>query len=1494
DWRNGVIFKYTVRATDHSVAVGIPKFFDLGSALNQFAVTPFLLSPGQKYLNAGRDDMIRSDLPAGDEPFDRTARSFVSLPAGLRRYTFLASNDIIFATPPEVDGRVWSRTFGNFWNTRPDGTPASNVMETCPRWYVQPRLNAPLTDPQSPPRQVFFPPFEIQVDPQISVDQAQLKGNTPWMLIGVPVAVRALRTDPTTNQQVEVPLFVAEPNRGKPTRFVSSDTLQFRYYYTQSEGLAPTVAEMYLLKRDSSGNFVSVRPGPFACNTLGTGKAFGDPLFAKYPDPTHKPNAFYGRYGVTVSASDPALGPGVYRFWFRASDGRRVVEWPGDGQADTGLRNLQWTDASGNLQTGISHVANTFHINNPPSLTLPPRPAVPTVDQKTGAITWVIRVTYYDPDNDPPSQPYLVFPGTGGANDLVLVMQKQNPNDNTYTDGCVYELQSSTDPTVGAFAGRRNYYFSFMDNWGTADNPEDGELIRQPAGTQTLFLNSQPFLLNASVTKASGSLGDNYTFSVTYGDNENDPPLEINGVPQVRLYIDDKPTDFYLRTDNASPDFTRGVVYTVSVSGRQIGPGPHTFKITARDRYNLPAASDATGVGPSIDIPVLSGGTVQAIPDNVGGGSAVGYPLTDFVFRVRYQHQSNVAPAYVKVRVLNPGAGATELAEVKLTREPGQSGTFQNPGIWYSNADSPFRFGAPGNYQFYFEASDGESISRLDADGSPIQGPVVAAPVLTAHAPQPPEGVYATPFTFRVLYTHEANVPPAAPVRLVLVSPTGKQVEVPMQTSATDTSQIRSPGWLFEAKDIPLSETGIYHYSFIATDGATTVESALAEGPVAAAVDPPVLSDASVSPAPVVPGVGPKITYRLTYKQSQRLVPTIYVVADGQVFPMTQESPATADLAAGVVYAVTVDRDLPDGSPRRGYYFLVRGPGFDLRYPAQDSVPGPNAIPLLEAPAAGTVAPAQGHTATRFRFTVRVTDVDATADPRVSVLVANRTLNMAKVDPAADVRYGALYSVETTLPVGELAHSFTATDGTDVARLPASGSFPGPVVREATALNATLASDRVRLDGVSTVRVSGSTSPALPSAQITLTYRHQGGTSTTQVVTADAAGRFSDRFLPSLAGEYTITVECTGEGSTTGGGLETLTVTVDPTTISIPAGRGMYTIPVLLPSGDLSAVFGPNGYQVGRWNGTGYDFGGRSVPGALAPGVGFWLNAARALQATAGGPVVDHTQPYAVPVVPGWNQVGNPFLSAVAWGNTTLETSGGVMTLAQAKVGGVSYDHAWAYDPASSQYILIHATVPGARRDVAPWQGLWFKSNVPGRLLFGAPGRAAVQESGAERRRDRATERQWTIQLAASNGRQMDTYNFAGVSSEGRAAVASGLESPPPMGSYVDLYFGDASDGRRLATDFRPAVAGEMVWEFAVDTDVLDRAVTVFAPNLSELPASLEAYLEDVDAGGKRVYLRTSGGYSFTPSEAGARRFRLVVRPRTVAPLRISEVTVEP
>ncbi|HHX38347.1 MAG TPA: hypothetical protein GX715_00145 [Armatimonadetes bacterium] len=1530
DWRNGVIFKYTCRGTDHSVAVGIPRFFEFGSAVLQFALSPFSDNPGQKYLNAGRTG--RQELLSGQQVYDPRTRSFVSLPAGLRKYSFFASNDIQFATLPSYGslgpGRSWGTVVYN------DGTGWSYAAGVDPyvynqRWFQQPYYNLPNTDPASPPRQVFHPPFEIRVDPQITVDQEQLRGDTNQGLIGIPAAVAALRDDGNGGKK-RVALFCGDLNRARPSRLCSTDEIQWRFYYTQSEGLPPTVCEMHLFRQDENGSFVPVPLSPFACTTLASGANGMDPLYKDFSDSTLS-SAFFAQYGVKFPglAAD-ALEPGVYRYFFRVSDGRRMAEWPGDTAGGTSLT----TSAQ------VSHIANTLRINHPPELSQ--HRAVPTVDPKTGAVSWTIEVVYRDLDGDPPSTPHLVFPDPSepdnAAKSLVLVMQR-DPSTSDFTQGVRYRLQSATDPTVGAFQGRREYFFEFTDNWKNAQNPEPGETAtlldvdpNNPTGPgKPFFLNSKPFLLDVKVENATdpgkgakGSLSDNFKFSVRYGDNERDTPAG----DLLELVIDGQDVHQMVRDPaQPNPDYAAGVVYSITLNGRTIGAGPHRFRIVAKDPLTNEEVQ-VQGTGPSIYVPTLSEASVQRTDGTTEGSPSAGKPGTGFRYSVRYRHEGDKPGDRVFVHILNPASGgqATVLDTVELKPEdPNPApGTVAGQGVVWRN-ETPYTFNAPGTYSYYFEASDGDSVRQVyqdDANKVPFSGPVVGMPVLTPQAVTPVRGVVAQTYEFSVLYAHAGSIPPNS-VYLRVFDPKGALVELPNQglmapPAGAAEASLANPGWLHTVK-VKLSEPGVYRYAFTATDGATEVDTAVLDGPTVMAIDQPVLTGESVSSAP---GQAGQVIYRVTYRQSQNLMPAIYVIVPNaagtlDAYPMAQENPADTDLTDGAVFARMLPS--PTGSGPFSYHFLVRVEGLaEIRYPEQGGAHGPNVVPTLMVDTAvggalPRLSPTSGHTGTPFTFSVRCRDADApenwmeTGLPRVCVIVGNQKLPMAYVEGDVREASGALYQTTTKLPAGSLMHSFTAEDGFDTATLADENGrpFAGPMVLPETRLNLTITPEQLTLDGLTPIRVSGALDPVIPSTDVKVTYAWMGADGQpvemhVNTVTATSEGRFTDAFVPVRSGRWQVTAEFASDAERgIGGGYEQLVADVSPGQITIPAGLSMMGVPVTPDGGKISDLFVGSDFQLARWNAAlgAYDFGPVGSMPTPKPGDGFWLSTKGGIVASTVGETVPHNASVSVPLQKGWNQVANPFLLPISWSSVAFQDEQGtVMSLSEAAMAPPAdrkiFDHAWIYD--GSEYALVHASVPGARRDVLPWQGLWVKSNVAGRLVFAPPlARSAHLPQEPVARRERGRTGEWTLQLVAGNGAQSDSYNFAGVTGEGRAQALTGLESPPrALGQQIDLYFTGQAGTGRYATDFRSSSTPlPLAFDFVVETDARNRAVSVRCPNLAELPKELDVILEDVDAAGKRVYLRTASGYSFNPGETGTRRLRLIVQPRTEGALRIDGIT---
>ncbi|MCX7597762.1 MAG: hypothetical protein N2512_02695, partial [Armatimonadetes bacterium] len=124
----------------------------------------------------------------------------------------------------------------------------------------------------------------------------------------------------------------------------------------------------------------------------------------------------------------------------------------------------------------------------------------------------------------------------------------------------------------------------------------------------------------------------------------------------------------------------------------------------------------------------------------------------------------------------------------------------------------------------------------------------------------------------------------------------------------------------------------------------------------------------------------------------------------------------------------------------------------------------------------------------------------------------------------------------------------------------------------------------------------------------------------------------------------------------------------------------------------------------------------------------------------------------------------------------------------------------------------------------------------------------------------------------------------------GVGQVAEAVANPPFVPGSVDLAF--VGGAEPLAIDVRTGSPAQK-WELVCKTDQPNVQVTISAPDLSRVPKEYAVVLTDVDTG-KKTYLRTSAGYTFTAGPDGAeRRLVLEIVPRSGAALVTSVVVAQ-
>lgn len=329
----------------------------------------------------------------------------------------------------------------------------------------------------------------------------------------------------------------------------------------------------------------------------------------------------------------------------------------------------------------------------------------------------------------------------------------------------------------------------------------------------------------------------------------------------------------------------------------------------------------------------------------------------------------------------------------------------------------------------------------------------------------------------------------------------------------------------------------------------------------------------------------------------------------------------------------------------------------------------------------------------------------------------------------------------------------------------------------------------------------------------------------------------------------------------------------------------------LLAGGPASLIrFDPQGNQY-RW------FPDPDVT-AIVPGAGYWLlnrNREPVYMPTGAEPV-DSSRAYNVDLLPGWNQIGNPFTTGVRLDEVRVAGQyGGDWSLDEAVARNILLSTVYAYDPETNQYTW-EATPSDTYLD--PYMGYWMLARESCTLMFQPPNQYSPAEADMGAPAPQVAEKdgwKFDVQVGVS-GLPLVTQS----ASVKKKAVA-GLDRydvPQPPASVKQesvylksaFYSGSGGLGMPYMVDARSADQERQEWNLVVKTNAANSAVSVTWPNLSTLPSSLIATLVD-DATGERRYMRTTSSYSFrTGTQATERVLRIVVQPRGVNALAVSSV----
>ncbi len=348
-------------------------------------------------------------------------------------------------------------------------------------------------------------------------------------------------------------------------------------------------------------------------------------------------------------------------------------------------------------------------------------------------------------------------------------------------------------------------------------------------------------------------------------------------------------------------------------------------------------------------------------------------------------------------------------------------------------------------------------------------------------------------------------------------------------------------------------------------------------------------------------------------------------------------------------------------------------------------------------------------------------------------------------------------------------------------------------------------------------------------------------------------------------------------------------------------GLSMVTVPYNFQITDAEHVFQSLGSLMGsnaaliRWNPSAqlYEYFPSTFVTNIEPGLGYWL--VNRLRLPVVFPTdrlpVSTTEPFSIDLVPGWNQIGSPFLSTIRLQDATVVASDGISrSFLEAADAGLILGTRFAYDPVGNDY-----TYPTTMTDMVmePDEAYWFLALRPVSLILSPPTLIPFRHQVPTAATAAPTDG-WRAELIVKAGGLVRAERLIGQSPKAQdGADPADIMSPPEAlasGPRLVAYFPRTDwglrSGRYLA-DIRSGRPGPQTWDFVVDTTLHQQNVAISWPDLSGMPANLAATLEDV-ATGRSCYMRTARSYVYSSGDGGARQFRITLRDRGAATLQIT------
>jgi hypothetical protein len=263
----------------------------------------------------------------------------------------------------------------------------------------------------------------------------------------------------------------------------------------------------------------------------------------------------------------------------------------------------------------------------------------------------------------------------------------------------------------------------------------------------------------------------------------------------------------------------------------------------------------------------------------------------------------------------------------------------------------------------------------------------------------------------------------------------------------------------------------------------------------------------------------------------------------------------------------------------------------------------------------------------------------------------------------------------------------------------------------------------------------------------------------------------------------------------------------------------------------------------------------------------------------------------------GWNIIGNPFDSVVDWGTVGFEADGQRFDLKEAMDEANGITEGVIFDFISTATGGYYQFSADPAQDVMEFmRAYWVHVLKDADLVVYNPsitGVASVESTPASALSG-GSDDGWTLQLSATAGDYQDPANYIGVHPQASDGYDMGLDvsEPPAISQALSLYMPQRDWGTKsghFVRDVRSSLSVSEQWDVEVNCSLAGAPVLVTWDGINEnVPQDVALVLWDMDAD-RRVYMRTTSGYSFTNGTGQeTRHLRIIATMDDVGALAVS------